>query len=52
MFASNGWDAAAKESIATVRAATGFLYAKGAIWQYAAPADRRKGAEPLTEAAA
>ena len=34
-----------------VRAATGFLYAKGAMWQYAPPADRRKGAEPLTEAA-
>ena len=52
MFASNGWDAAAKEFMTAVRVVTGLLYAREAKWWIAVPTARRGGREPVTEAAA
>ena len=51
LFASNGWDAAAKEFMTAVRVATGLLYAREARWWSTTPAARRGGREPVAEAA-
>ena len=52
MFASNGWDAVAKEFMTAVRVATGLLYAREAKWWIAVATARRGDAEAVTEAAA